>query len=58
MMAMVGAMRANGFTHPRYTDMVQFDSDLDALLDSFLRYEPPVRLAVSPGAEMSRPVLP
>lgn len=58
MMAMVGAMRANGFTHPRYTDMVQFDSDLDALLDSFLRYEPPARLAVSPGAEMSRPVLP
>ncbi|MBK4348265.1 TIGR00730 family Rossman fold protein [Lacisediminihabitans changchengi] len=58
MIAMVAAMRDNGFTHPRYTDMVHFDADLDALVDGFLSYEPPTRLAMSPGAELSQTVLP
>ena len=58
MLAMVAAMRDNGFTHPRYTDMLHFDSDLDALIDAFLAYEPPAKLAISPGAELSQVVTP
>ena len=58
MLAMVAAMRDNGFTHPRYIDMVQFDSDLDALIDRFLRYVPPATLTMSPGAELSQTVRP
>ncbi|MEA9985068.1 TIGR00730 family Rossman fold protein [Subtercola sp. RTI3] len=50
---LVEAMRDRGFTHPRYTAMLQFSASIDELLADFLSYVPPVRVAASPGLEMS-----
>jgi uncharacterized protein (TIGR00730 family) len=51
--ALVARMGDEGFTHGRYTDMLVFGTDIDAVLDDFENYVPPARLAVSPGAEMN-----
>jgi uncharacterized protein (TIGR00730 family) len=58
LIAMVATMRDRGFTHPRYTEMIRFDADLDSLVDGFLAYQPPAKVRMSPGAEMSGPVTP
>jgi uncharacterized protein (TIGR00730 family) len=58
LIAMVTAMRDQGFTHPRYIEMLHFDADLDALVDGFVAYRPPARMRLSPGAEMNQPVKP
>jgi uncharacterized protein (TIGR00730 family) len=58
LLAMVAMMRDRGFTHPRYTDMLLFDTRLDTLVDRFLDYQPPARMRLSPGGEMNQPVTP
>lgn len=49
----VANMRDRGFTHPRYTEMLVVASAIDDALERLRRYEPPVRSAASPGAEMA-----
>ncbi|NQX10606.1 TIGR00730 family Rossman fold protein [Microbacteriaceae bacterium VKM Ac-2855] len=50
--AFIGNMRDRGFTHPRYTDMLIADDDLDRLLDAILGYVAPTPAVRSPGQEM------
>lgn len=57
LIALVANMRDHGFTHPRYTDMLVFSSDLGEILDAFSRYQPPERMHASPGAEMNGHVI-
>jgi uncharacterized protein (TIGR00730 family) len=61
LITLVDTMRDRGFTHARYTEMLRFSGDLDELLDGFVGYQPPERLHISPGQEMSSrqsPILP
>ncbi|RFA13885.1 Rossman fold protein, TIGR00730 family [Subtercola boreus] len=53
LVVLVESMRDRGFTHPRYTGMLRFSDSIDELVASFRSYEPPVRVAASPGSEMS-----
>ena len=51
--ALVETMRDRGFTHPRYTSMLQFSESIDDLIAAFRSYRPPARVTESPGAELS-----
>ena len=51
--ALVGTMRDHRFTHPRFTDMLAIESDVEVLLDRFLNYTPPEQIHLSPGQELS-----
>jgi len=53
LVTLVHTMRDRGFTHPRYTDMIQFSDSIDELVEAFQDYTPPVRVLASPGAEMN-----
>ncbi len=58
LIALVDNMRDRGFTHPRHTGMLIVSDDIEDALTSLLSYTPPVRSPESPGAEMSRQLLP
>ncbi|GAB3604457.1 LOG family protein [Microbacterium aureliae] len=55
---LVENMRDHGFTHRRYTDMLVIGDDIDDVLDRMQAYQPPPRVLLSPGAEMSASDLP
>ena len=50
---LVETMRDRGFTHPRYTEMLQFSDSIDDLIEAFRSYQAPARVEASPGFEMS-----
>ncbi|MDF2443756.1 MAG: hypothetical protein JWR01_1959 [Subtercola sp.] len=58
LVTLVELMRDRGFTHPRYTGMLQFSDSIDELVAAFRSYQPPVRVAASPGSEMSSNLAP
>ncbi|MCU1526249.1 MAG: uncharacterized protein JWP75_12 [Frondihabitans sp.] len=51
--ALVANMRDHRFTHPRFTEILAIDSDIDVLLDRFLSYVPPLQHHLSPGQELA-----
>ncbi|GAA4672069.1 LOG family protein [Frondihabitans cladoniiphilus] len=53
LVALVANMRDHRFTHPRFTDMLVIESDVDVLIDRFVGYEPPEQIHLSPGQELS-----
>ncbi|RFA21016.1 TIGR00730 family Rossman fold protein [Subtercola boreus] len=53
LITLVETMRDRGFTHPRYTAMLRFSDSIDELVAAFRSYTPPMRVAASPGLEMS-----
>jgi uncharacterized protein (TIGR00730 family) len=51
LVAMVATMRDTGFTQARHTDLIRFGSDLDAIVDGFLAYQPPADAETGDGVE-------
>jgi uncharacterized protein (TIGR00730 family) len=51
--ALVANMRDHRFTHPRFTEILAIDADIDVLLDRFLDYVPPLQHHLSPGQELA-----